>query len=317
MNALPIKTLFSSTLATLALSLSACSYATNPTAAQNVTPSGFITDANISEASGLAMSQREKNVLWALNDSGNKPQLFALNEQGEHLGTLNVKGVPNQDWEDLASFIYQGQPYLLIADVGDNSAKRQKNALHFIAEPKLKKLSAKKPISVKPDWTIEFTYQDGPRDCESVALDLPNQKILLLSKRDKPPALYELPLQKNQSKKVLIARKLGEITPLPEPEIQDIRSVTNLLYARQPTAMDISPDGSSLIVLTYINAYLYQKSLNASWSSVLKKTPREIALPYLRQAESVCFDASGKTIHVTSEGSPAPLFKIDLKEAHP
>ncbi|WP_319557499.1 hypothetical protein [Thiomicrorhabdus sp.] len=309
------RTTYSILSITLTLSLSACSYAANQTLNKNTVNTGYITDKEIPEASGLAISQRQKNVLWVLNDSGNKPWIFAINEQGERLGTVKIKGVKNKDWEDLASFKYQGKPYLLIADVGDNSAKRKKYFLHFIKEPKANKLSPDEPLSVKPEWSIEFTYEDGPRDCESVALDLKNNKILLLSKRDKPPVLYELPMRKSDKKEELIAQKLGDIKPLPEPEVQDVRALKNLFYAKRPTAMDMSADGSALIVLTYVKAYLYQNKTRSNWASVLAQSPKEIDLPYLQQGESICFDHDGQSIYVTSEGLPAPLFKVDLKDS--
>ena len=34
-------------------------------------------------------------------------------------GSVNLRGAINEDWEDLASFKFNGRPLLLIADVGD------------------------------------------------------------------------------------------------------------------------------------------------------------------------------------------------------
>ncbi len=244
-----------------------------------------------------------------INDSGNSALIFAVNSRGEHLATFNIQGVRNNDWEDMASFEYKGKPYILIADVGDNKAKRKNYFLHIVQEPDLKKISLSSPVSIKPSWSILFTYEDGPRDCESVAVDIVNEKILLLSKRDQPPVLYELPLN---NPKNIVAKRHGEIKALPRPTQNDIRFIKYMNYITQPTAMDISLDGLSAIILTYANAYYFTLEKPTDWLTVFLSNPKEITLPFLQQAESVCFDKDGKSIYVTSEKIPAPLLKVDL-----
>ena len=83
-------------------------------------------------------------------------------------------------------------------------------------------------------------------------------------------------------------------------------------YITQPTAMDISSDGLSAIILTYANAYYFTLEKPTDWLTVFLSSPKDIALPFLQQAESVCFDKDGKSINVTSEKIPAPLLKVDL-----
>ena len=163
-------------------------------------------------------------------------------------------------------------------------------------------------ISVKPSWSITYTYEDGPRDCESVAVDTVNRKVLLLSKRDVPPALYELPLTEDKN---AVAKKLTEIISLPQKTdvIMDFGSRTN-----QPTAMDISADGLSAIVLTYGDAFYYKKKPSEAWADVFKGSPEVIIIPPMRQAEAICFSKDGSDIYVTTEQLPGPLYKMDLKK---
>ncbi len=40
----------------------------------------------LNEASGLAASKNNENVLWSHNDSGDDNVIYALNLRGEHLG---------------------------------------------------------------------------------------------------------------------------------------------------------------------------------------------------------------------------------------
>ena len=272
----------------------------------DIAGSGKITDRNLGEISGIAVSGINKDILWVINDSGNSASVYGLNPDGKLMCTLNIRGVSNNDWEDIASFEYKGKYYILIADTGDNFAKRSKCFLHIVEEPDLGKTGDASSLSVTPSWSITYTYEDGPRDCESVAVDTVSEKILLLSKRDAPPVLYELPLKKD---KKTVAKRLTEIKPLPErsDDILDFRSISS-----QPTGMDIKADGSAAVVITYGNAFYYRKKPSKDWAEVFTSAPEEIIVPRMRQAESICFSRDGAGIYITSEQIPAPLYRLNI-----
>ncbi|WED23015.1 hypothetical protein L3Q72_06370 [Vibrio sp. JC009] len=269
---------------------------------------GTIKSEQISEASGLVASSVNKGILWVNNDSFSQNALFAINERGEHLATLKISGIQNIDWEDLATFEFQGIRYILIADTGNNAVDRENYKLHFIREPELKRLSRSEQsiVAAKPEWTITFTYEDGLKDCEAVAVDIVNKKILLLSKRDTPPALYELDLSQRTPQ---VATKLGDITPFPLPKELRFGMLDLLNISSMPTAMDISPDGKRLMVLTYSAAYLYSNENQSSWLDVFSTKPEIIEFPQLEQAEAAGFGANGESIYITTEKVPAPLLK--------
>jgi hypothetical protein len=302
----------------LAISISACAMPLG------MTQAGSIIAPSIDEASGLAVSRLNDKILWVHNDSGDSARIFAIDTQGHQLATVNITGVKNIDWEDIASFVYQGEAYLLIADVGDNQAKRSQYQLHLIKEPDLSQLNGKKALSVKPSWSMTFTYPDGAHDCESVAVDVAKQKILLLTKRDKLPILFELPLiapvlgqsaSSNSSVQIVNkqAKRLGEIAPLPTAMLDYVSIYTWAGFAGKPTAMDISADGLSAVVLTYTHAFYFTQSQPGDWLTLLSTSPQEIALPAIKQAETVAFSQEGNSIFITSEMLPAPLYKMDLK----
>ena len=274
----------------------------------DILSSGTISDRNIGEASGIAVSLIHEDIVWVINDSGNSASVYALNPKGETMGTLNIQGVSNNDWEDLASFEYEGKPYILIADVGDNFARRTAYFLHFIEEPDIKKTSDLSSLPVKPSWSITYIYEDGPRDCESVAVDIVNKRVLLLSKKDDPPVLYELLFTKQKN---AVARKCAQIKPLPQ---RPQGNTDFSKYSNQPTAMDISADGLSAVILTYGSTFYFSKKKSADWATTFSGSPKEIMFPPLRQAESVCFSRDGSSIFITSEQIPAPLLKIDMSK---
>lgn len=309
----------------LTLSASACAMPLG------LTQAGTIVSSDIDEASGLAISRLNDKVLWVHNDSGDSARLFAIDSGGKQLATVNVEGVKSIDWEDIASFTYHNQSYLLIADIGDNQAQRSQYQLHLIKEPDLSQLHGNKLLSVKPSWSMTFTYGDGAHDSESVAVDVAKQKILLLTKRDKLPILYELPLidpalgqtESNHSANNLAAnstkqfnrqaKKLGEIAPLPSAMLDYTSIYTWIGFAGKPTAMDISADGLSAVVLTYTHAFYFTQTEPGDWLTLFSSPPQQINLPNIRQAEAVGFSQDGRSIYITSENLPAPLYKVDLK----
>ena len=156
---------------------------------------GRLQNAKIDEASGIARSQRYPDVFWLANDDG-PSVLYAIDGTGKDLGRIEIKDASNRDWEDLASFTLDGVPYLVAADIGDNQGSRKDVRLYVIEEPEAG------DDKVKPEWRIEFTYPEGPRDAESIAVDVDNERVLILTKRDVPALLYAVPLQPGTKKRM-------------------------------------------------------------------------------------------------------------------
>jgi hypothetical protein len=83
-----------------------------------------------------------------------------------------------------------------------------------------------------------------------------------------------------------------------------------VISAPAVTAMDISPDGLRAVVSTYASAYQFVRSADEDWAVGFGHRPTSINLPTRRQGESLCFGADGKTLYLTSEGSPSPLWRV-------
>ena len=255
----------------------------------------------VGEASGLAVSPGHADRLWIINDSGSAAEIYRTGTDGADLGKVAVQGVKNADWEDLSSFIHDGKPYLLIADTGDNGSARSQCQLHVIAEPK----QTDREVAVA--WTIPFTYEDGPRDCESVAVDEKAGKILLLSKRTVPPFLYELPL-KPAGNQPVVARKAGKIT---DPLAAGMPPVP---FGTQPTGLDVSADGKSAAVVTYFRVFLFSRAEGEGWETAFARKPVALEPHRLRQAESVGFSRDGTELFAVSEGGKSPIVRYRRAE---
>lgn len=272
---------------------------------QRTTVVGTLQNHNIDEASGLARSQRHPDVFWAINDDG-PSELFAFDSTGRDLGRVKISHASNRDWEDIASFTLDGVAYLLIADTGDNDGERKDVRLYVVEEPK----PGKSKVDVA--WRFDFKYPEGARDAEAVAVDVENQQVLVLTKRDIPVLLYSVPLVPD-SKKRQSATRLGAVNSLPRPtrsEIEFAPKTDNWHW--QPTSMDISADGTKAVVLTYGGVYLYERGPDQSWLAALQQQPVVISRTHNRQAEAAAFNASGDAIFITLEQRNAPLFRLGL-----
>lgn len=255
----------------------------------------------VNEASGVAVSLLNESHLWAINDSGGTTELHRFDTLGKDLGSVSIHGVRNIDWEDMASFRLDGDPYLLVADIGDNAGNRQDLVIYVVPEP------TAVDKSVKPSWTIRFQFEDGAQDCESVAVDEKAEKIILISKRTKPPLLYELPL-KPADREIQTARKIGKIAHvLP-------KGISPNPYGSQPTGFDISSDGSRALVLTYVSTFIFPRAKGETWADTFAKKPVSLGPHFLRQAESGAFSRDGKSIYLTSEGIGQPLIRYQIDE---
>jgi len=269
---------------------------------------GTIEAPSIDEASGLAPSHRLPGALWTHNDSGSQPVIYALNARGQLLGSVRIADATQIDWEDIASFEFEGRSYLLIADVGDNNAQRTDCVLYIVPEPDPATLDPRRESTVEVAWQIPVRYPQGPRDCESVAVDPRLQTVLLLSKRTKPSVAYELPLRPAPTVARPLAQVIGPLKGIPDPH--GPLAMINAPWGRyraQPCGFDISADGRAAVVLTYGEVYLYPRGDQQTWAEAFAADPIALDAHGLPQAEAVCFSLDGRTVFVTTEGRPAPL----------
>ena len=242
-------------------------------------------------------------------DSGAKARIYAIDVDGKTRGRIKLESADNKDWEDIAAFAKNGDPYLLVADIGDNDAKRKSVRLYVVAEPDL---SDDVLVQQKAEQEIRFRYPDGPRDAEAIAVDVENERALILSKRDLPPKLYAVPLRAD-SDDAIDAELLGTVTTLPKPSRRDVEFAPKTKqWHWQPTAMDIADDGSAIVILTYSAVYFFTRENGEDWLSALQRPPLAFPIDNIRDAEAIAFAPGGESIFVTVEKKHAPIVRIDF-----
>lgn len=256
-----------------------------------------LANQKIHESSGLAPSRIRKDVFWTHNDSGDAARVYAFDIKGTDLGTFTVEGAAARDWEDMASFTIGKKSYLLLADVGDNSKRRETCELYIVREPALGKKRQAGKASARVAVKITFAYPDGPHDCESVAIDPAGRKIYLATKASALEAkLYELPLPNRTPRKTLTAKAVAK------------------LPIASATAMDFSADGKRAVVLTYGKAHEFTRPGKQTWPQAFAGKSNAIRMPARRQGESICYGIDSKTLYLTSELLPTPLWKVPIRE---
>ncbi len=274
---------------------------------------GEIASPSLSETSGMAASIRRPGCFWMINDGGNDPVVYAVGPAGQDLGAVALRGAANYDWEDIASFQRDGRPYLLIADTGDNRAVRKNSVLYLVREPEIPGRPGVSKRRATPEQIIRFRFPGGPMDCEAVAVEPGGKTALMLTKRTQPPELYALKLAPGEG--VATARRVMAVTTIPVPSEAEL--VADPIFGRfrsQPTALDISSDGSRAVVLTYARAYLFERDPGASWDQVFAREPKALPPFELRQAEALCFGSDGRSVYISSEKRPAPLLRLDAMD---
>lgn len=273
---------------------------------------GYLEGSVLSEASGLAPSLLNRGALWLNNDSGDTATLYQVGPDGKERGRLRVKDTPAKDWEDCASFTYQGRAWLLAADTGDNEETRTDYVLRVFPEPAPAELQPGRETLVEGGWSIRMRYPDGSHDCESVGVDASEGKIYFVSKRAIPHVLYSLPLKPNTDEEV-VAERLGELAWLkPVTGLSATIPTPQGRYGNQPTGISFSQDGRLAVVLTYREAFLFRRMPGEKWKDILTKGGAPLPLHHLEQAEAICLSADGKAVYITGEGKRPALLRYEL-----
>ena len=274
--------------------------------------SGWLASEKLREASGMQASFSREGDFFVHNDEG-KPYIYAISESGANLGRVSIVPAKNKDWEDITSVPVDDGRWIVTGDIGDNKAKRKFIKLYFAEEPTRDdddhyhgKLDLK-------HW-LELTYPDGPRDCESMAYDPIGNQILLLSKRDKPSRLYAVDLETALTEESAELKFLGNISRLRPPTPANRAQFGGRTdFISQPTGFDISADGSEAVIITYRSLYRFQRKQDEDWLSALQRKPEEVVGPPAVQNEAIAYSTDGKSIYVTTEKQPSPVYRIQFK----
>ena len=260
---------------------------------------GLIDKQSIEEASGLAVSRINQNILWTHNDSGDKNRIYAINTSGQDMGTYYINNVISRDWEDIAvgPGPVDGQSYIYIADIGDNRARYPLKYIYRVKEPRLNHEQSPNISTLTDVETITIKYEDGKRDAETIMVDPLTKDIYIVSKRETKVNVYIAPYPQS-TKEVITLKKIA------------------VLDIQMAVSGDISSTGMDILIKNYDTIFYWKKNdPTQKISDVLKQTP--VILPYIEEAqgESVCWSQDNMGYFTISEeryNIPAHLYYYPL-----
>ena len=275
---------------------------------------GNLQNDELNEASGISASLTLPGVLYVINDSGNAPRLYAIDEQGQSLATWDI-AVRNRDWEDLARISYAGENYLVIGDTGNNLLRDRCATLHFILEPSMPVTSAE----LSPSNSVDVCFDDGPHNIEAIAIT--DGRLYMLSKEPvssagrNPSNVYRIslpdgvPIDRNITQ--LMAEHIGEL-PLRSIGVEGLMAAAVVgVDLTHPTSMEFDTASNSAYILTYREVLRVKRDTGQSWADAFGLPAERVLSHRLSQAEALTV-APGQAVWFTSEKGKAPLWAIPL-----
>jgi len=261
----------------------------------------------LNEVSGI---QSGAGGVFFVHNDGGPPLLHVIDLEGRHLGGIRIRESKNRDWEDITSIPRDSGRLIVLGDIGDNKSNNKTIRLYFVAEP-VRGEDGLYPAEIDLQHKLKARYPDGPRDAEAMAYDPASDMILFLTKRNKIPRIYGLPVETALSRKKAELEFLGNIPTFTQPTATELlTSGKKAFWLSQPTGFDISPDGKQAAIITYRALYLFSREDGETWTEAFQKKPVEISGPPGVYDEAVTFGEDGVSVYVTTERVPTPLYKL-------
>jgi hypothetical protein len=206
------------------------------------------------EASGLTRSRTQPGVLWAHNDSGDAPVLYAIDQKGKLMAKVGVTNATATDWEDISSgpcpnALGAGRPCLYIADTGNNNQSRNILTVFVVPEPSINGADLAQPITVAAH-SFRYRYPKLQEDTEAIAV-LPSGDVTMVTK-GRTPVISFFGLMKTD-----VDRAVGRDEVLTAVDEGDTGIAPDQGLGRWVTSAAISPDGKTMAVRTYSEIFFY------------------------------------------------------------
>lgn len=251
----------------------------------------------LKEVSGIEKSKNSE-LLWMLNDSGNKSIIYSVNLKGEIIREIAVNA-KNNDWEDIAS---DEQGNLYIADFGNNDNERKNLKILKIKHQDLvnKDLVDVEKIKFSYSSQTKFPPKKKKRFFDAESLIYKDGFLYIFTKsRVKTnygsTTLYKIPAQKGTH----TAKRISTF------------ETCNELACRM-TAAAISSDGKKIALLNNQSVFILTNFVGDDFfSGEIKEFPLE----HISQKESVAFK-DNNTLYIADEKSDSvggKLYEFSLK----
>ena len=229
---------------------------------------------------------------WSLNDAGNSPDIYCIANNGSLTKTITITNAANRDWEEMTHDASRN--YMYIGDFGNNNCDRTNLRVYRIPYP-----SSQTGTTTTAD-EIDFTYPDQRRfpspwmnfDAESFFHF--QGKLFIFTKADGAAVGYT------------------KMYSIPDSPGSYVATLVDSFYTNdRSTSADISPDGTSMVLLSNTRIHIFRNFTGADFFGG-QHTLLSISGGWT-QKEGVSFTTNNE-IYLTDENTGAGnhLYYIDL-----
>lgn len=257
----------------------------------------------LTEASGIAVDPGNE-LFYMHQDAGKSPDIFVVDLTGRTRVTLRLP-VPNVDWEDISLRPTQGtRGTLYIADTGDahfitkeqNLEPRTQFAIITCDVPDVGSPGTETTLDATGVVSHPFVYADKTtHNVESLLVHPETGRITLVDKTESPTtAAYSWIGPATLSSTATNVFTRGTQVP--------VVGASGAAFA---------PGGDRFVIRNGTHAYLWHLD-GGTVDEAFHRRPITIALPAQRQGEGVDFTPDGRSIVLSSEGTNALTWEVDL-----
>jgi hypothetical protein len=238
----------------------------------------------IDEASGLAVSRVNKNMLWTHNDSGDDARIFLMTDSARHVGQFYLKGAKWRDAEDIAigPGPVESVSYIYLGDIGDNWARNEIKQIYRFPEPDVSGRKTPFTDTIANYDVIHYRFPDRIRDAETLMIDPNTKDLYVVSKREINVVMYKMayPYSPNDTITMEIVGNL----PL------------SIIVAG-----DISSDGTEVLLKSYNEIYYYKLKAGEGIESIIHKQPERLPYAIEPQGEAIAWNTDASGYYTVSE----------------
>lgn len=249
----------------------------------------------LKEVSGTEIVPKS-DLIWMINDGGNKSKLFGLNYNGEIIKEINIKA-KNQDWEDLTS---NKNGTIYIGDFGNNNNSRKNLSIIIVEHNELDEKNAEVD-KIEFEYPNQYKFPPKKKNLyfDTEAFFYFKEYLYILTKSRVKGNYGKTTLYKIPSKK---GKYIAEIID----EFESCKDVECWI-----TSADISPNGKKVVLLSQKNVLVFSDFNNDKF---LSGKVKKIDLRYRSQKESITFK-DNNTLLITDEranGTGGNLYEIKI-----
>jgi hypothetical protein len=245
-------------------------------AAAAVTLACHFADPAVAESSGAARAP-EPAWIYTHNDSGDRARFFAVDRSCRTVGTWQLRYVTAVDWEDMAP---GPGAALWFGDIGDNRSSRDHVSLYRVDGSSLPARGG-----TVASTRVDLRYDDGPHDAETLLVHPSDGRVWVVTKSlDGEAGVYAADLATGALHRVAVLD----------------------LDLGGATGGDISPDGSRVVIRTYLAAYEWRVTGGDVVGALTSGRSVSTPLVSSEQGEGIAY-VDDHTLVTTAEGEGAAV----------